>query len=156
MKKVVVTIMTLALIAASLCIMPANAENNLNNKITGIRVNAPKSKAKIRINKKKVTMYVGKKLKLKIKGIKAKKVKWSSSNKKVATVKKGIVKAKKKGRVIITAKVKGKKYKCKINVKKKKNTSYITLPALKGTKIGQSMLDSLYDGKNIIVRPLSL
>lgn len=156
MKKVLVTIMTLALIAASLCIMPANAENNLNNKITGIRINAPKSKAKIRINKKKATMYVGKKLKLKIKGIKAKKVKWSSSNKKVATVKKGIVKAKKKGRVIITAKVKGKKYKCKISVKKKKNTSYITLPALKGTQIGQSMLDSLYDGKNIIVSPLSL
>lgn len=156
MKKVLATIMTLALIAGSLYIMPANAENSLNKKITGIRLNSAKTKVNIKINKKKATMYVGKKLKLKIKGVKAKKVKWSSSNKKVATVKKGIVKAKKKGKVTITAKVKGKKFKCKISVKKKKNTNHITLPALKGTQIGQNLLDSLYDGKNIIVSPLSL
>lgn len=43
------------------------------------------AKSKIRLNKKKVTVAVGKKVKLKVKGTK-KKVKWSSSNKKKATV----------------------------------------------------------------------
>ena len=48
----------------------------------------------------------------------SKKVTWSSSNKKVAAVStKGKVTAKKKGTAIITAKVSGKKYKCKITVK---------------------------------------
>ncbi len=74
--------------------------------------------AKVKLNRKKVTLHVGEKVKLKVKGTK-KKVKWKSSKKKVATVtKKGIVKAKKKGTTIITAKVGKKKYKCKITVKK--------------------------------------
>lgn len=52
----------------------------------------------------------------------SKKVKWSSSNKKIATVnKKGKVKARKAGKVTITAKVSGKKYKCKVTVKKNPN-----------------------------------
>ena len=41
--------------------------------------------AKVKLNKKKVTIYVGERVKLKVKGTK-KKVKWRSSNKKVATV----------------------------------------------------------------------
>ena len=46
------------------------------------------------------------------------KVKWASSNKKVATVTaKGKVTAKKKGKATISAKVAGKTYKCKITVK---------------------------------------
>lgn len=50
-----------------------------------------------------------------------KKVKWSSSKKKVATVSaKGKVKAKKKGKTTIIAKVGKKKYKCKITVKNKR------------------------------------
>ena len=72
----------------------------------------------IKINKKKKTLRVGDKYTLKITGT-SKKVKWTSSNKKVATVNsKGKVKAKKKGTATITAKVGGKKYKCKITVKK--------------------------------------
>ena len=47
-----------------------------------------------------------------------KKIKWSSSNKKIATVSsKGKVTAKKKGTATITAKVSGKSYKCKVTVK---------------------------------------
>ena len=54
------------------------------------------AKAKVKLNKKKLVLTVGKKAKLKVKGTK-KKVKWSSSKKKIATVtKKGVVKAKKK------------------------------------------------------------
>ena len=76
----------------------------------------------IKISNTKKTLYVGNKYTLKIKGTK-KKVKWTSSNKKVATVNsKGKVTAKKKGTATITAKVSGKKYKCKITVKSKKST----------------------------------
>ena len=46
------------------------------------------------------------------------KIKWSSSNKKVATVKKGVVFAKRTGKATIKAKYKGKTYKCKVTVKK--------------------------------------
>lgn len=72
--------------------------------------------AKIKINKTKYTMNKGEKYTLKISGTK-KKVSWSTSNKKIATINlKGKVTAKKKGKVVITARVSGKKYKCKITV----------------------------------------
>jgi uncharacterized protein YjdB len=59
---------------------------------------------KVKLNKTKATIYVGKTITLKVENNKAK-VKWSSSNKKTATVsKKGKVKGKKAGKVIITAK----------------------------------------------------
>lgn len=69
------------------------------------------------INKKQATVYVGKTCKLQIKGT-SKKVKWSSSNTKVASVSSnGIVKGKKEGFATITANVAGKKYKCVVRVK---------------------------------------
>ena len=75
------------------------------------------AKSKVKINKTNATVYVGKTTTLKVKGTN-KKVTWSSSNKKVATVSsKGKVTAKKKGTATITAKVSGKKYKCKVAVK---------------------------------------
>ncbi|MBQ2801849.1 MAG: Ig domain-containing protein [Lachnospiraceae bacterium] len=73
--------------------------------------------SKVKLNKTKATLYVGKSTQLKVKGT-TKKVTWKSSNKKVATVtSKGKVTAKKKGKAIITAKVSGKKYTCKVTVK---------------------------------------
>lgn len=81
------------------------------------------AKGKVRLNKTKVNLTVGKTVKLKLKNNK-KKVKWSSSNKQVAAVnKKGRVKAKKKGKATITAKAGKKKYQCKVTVKAKDNTS---------------------------------
>ena len=75
--------------------------------------------AKVKLNKKTVYLAPKMKVKLKVKGTR-KKVTWKSSNKKIATVsKKGKVTAKKTGKVTITAKVKGKKLKCKIIVEKK-------------------------------------
>ncbi len=86
-------------------------------KLLGL-MKAKKTK-KIALSKKSATLKKGKTLKLKLKNAKASKVKWTSSNKKVAAVsKKGVVKAKKKGKATITAKYKGKKYTCKITVKK--------------------------------------
>lgn len=69
---------------------------------------------------KKYTMYVGDKSKWYVHGTGNKKVRYSSSNKKIATVsKKGIIKAKKKGKCTLTAKA-GKGYtKIKLTVKKK-------------------------------------
>ena len=74
---------------------------------------------KVKLNKTKATVYVGKSVQLKVNNNK-KKVKWFTSNKKVAIVsKKGKVKGKKVGKATITAKIGKKKYKCKITVKKK-------------------------------------
>lgn len=76
--------------------------------------------AKTKISKKNITIYVGQTKKLSIFKTK-KKVKWKSSKNSVATVsKKGVVKAKKPGKVTITAKAGKKKYKCKVIVKKRK------------------------------------
>ena len=70
-----------------------------------------------KLNKKKVTLNKGKSTKLVIKG-KVGKTKFSSNNKKVATVsKKGNVKAKKKGTATITVKTNGIQLKCKVTVK---------------------------------------
>lgn len=101
-KKVLILVFTLVL---SISMIPT------------INVSAAK---KVKLNKTKATIYVGKTVTLKLKNNK-KKVKWSSSNKKVATVSsKGKVKAKRVGKVTITAKVGKKRWDCKITVKKKK------------------------------------
>lgn len=93
--------------------------------LSPIRVNATKKK-KVKLNKSKLSMYIGKSYKLKLKNNK-KKVKWSSSKKKVASVSsKGKVKAKKQGSCKIIAKVGKKKFVCKVTVKKKvsRSTNY--------------------------------
>ena len=74
------------------------------------------AQAKTRLTKTKLTISVGQKVTLKVKGSR-KKAKWSSGNKKVATVnQKGKVRAKKAGKTTITAKIGKKKYRCKITV----------------------------------------
>lgn len=71
---------------------------------------------KVKLNKTKAYVTKGDKLQLKVTGTSAK-VKWSSSNKKIATVtSKGVVKGGKKGTATITAKVNGKTFKCKVTV----------------------------------------
>lgn len=73
--------------------------------------------AKAKISRKKITMTVGQKVTLKVKGTK-KKPKWTSSNKKIVTVtKKGKVTAKKAGTATVTAKIGKKKYQCRVKVK---------------------------------------
>lgn len=70
----------------------------------------------VSLNKSNIAIKKGKSYTLKLQNNK-KKIKWSSGNKKVATVSsKGKVKAKKDGTVTITAKVGSKKYKCKVTV----------------------------------------
>ena len=86
---------------------------------------AAKKKA-IRLDKKAVSVYVGKSVKLNLLNTK-KKVTWSSSKKKVAIVsKKGVVKGKRQGKAIVTAKVNRKAYTCKVTVKQKSKKPAIT------------------------------
>lgn len=86
------------------------------------------SAAKIKLNKTKLKLTVGSTYKLKINQKKVK-VKWTSSKKKIASVNsQGKVKAKKVGTTIISAKVKGKKYKCRVTVQKAKTTKPATTP----------------------------
>ncbi len=76
-----------------------------------------------KINRKNLTIRVGKTYRLKITGTK-KKVKWHSANKKIATVNsKGLVKGRKKGKTKIVAKVGKKKFVCKVTVKAKASTT---------------------------------
>lgn len=94
--------------------------------ISMIPVTNVRAAKKVKLNKTKATIYVGKTVTLKLKNNK-KKVKWTTSNKKIATVsKKGKVKGKKAGKVTITAKVGKKKYNCNITVKKTKYKVYKT------------------------------
>lgn len=94
--------------------------------LTGISVSA--ATKNIKFVKSKQTVYVGKKLTLKISVPKkykkqTSKIKWSSSNKKVAVVnKKGVVTAKKTGKTVIKAKFYGTTAKCTVTVKKKTTT----------------------------------
>ena len=79
------------------------------------------AKAAPRLNYKKVTLVQGKKKRLKVRNLsRRRKVKWYSTKKSVATVnRKGVVKAKRKGKAYIVAKVGKKKYRCKVIVKKR-------------------------------------
>ena len=104
----------------------------------------------VKISYEKRTMYVGGTFKLKVKGTK-KKVKWSSSNKKIATVSAyGKVTALKKGKCEITAKVGKKEYTCIIKVKaipkeskSTKGVIYLTIDDGPSSNITPKVLDLL-------------
>ena len=88
-----------------------------------VAVVAEAASKKTHLNKTKKSIYIGKKYTLKLidkkgKTISSSKIKWSRSNKKVASVsKKGVVTGKKAGKIKITATYKGKKYTAVITVK---------------------------------------
>ena len=106
---------------------------------------------KSKLSSKKETIYVGDTVQLKLLSANGD-VKWSTSNKKIATVKNGLVTGKKKGKTTITATdtVTGKKYKCKVTVKSKE-TSSESDDTIKKTlkKIGEYIKkNGEYDSKN--------
>ena len=91
------------------------------------------AKGKVKLNKTKITLTIGSKYKLKLNNY-IKKVRWKSSNKKVASVsKKGKVTAKKKGTAKITVIAGKKKYVCKVIVKKSKRSSNNPSTVVPGT-----------------------
>lgn len=77
-----------------------------------------------KLNYTRITMTAGYTMKLKVTGTN-KKVKWSTSNARIATVSKtGKVKGIKPGKATVTAKVGKKKYRCAVTVKKAPNTPF--------------------------------
>ena len=98
----------------------------------------PISASAAKLNKKSITLNVGKTYTLKTAGIKGK-ITWSSNKKSIATVSSnGVVKAVKKGTAVITAKYGKKKLTCKVTVKQpvtsiKLNKTSVTLK--KGNKL---------------------
>lgn len=78
----------------------------------------------IKLSKKTLTLAVKGTAALKVTGT-TKTVKWSSSDKSIATVKNGKVTAKRTGKATITAKVGSKKLTCKVTVSKKENYSEV-------------------------------
>ncbi len=98
---------------------------------------------KIKLSKRNVILNKNESCKIKLKAAKKKKIKWYSTNKKIASVKNGLLKAKKKGQCIVIAKYKGKEYKCNVLVKKMKSiakapVSNAKLPA-KTPSVSQSL-----------------
>ena len=105
-----------------------------------------------KLSAKNAVVGVGATTTLKVKGTK-KKVKWSSSNKKIATVnKKGVVKGKKIGKARITAKVGKKKYICNVTVKE--NAVYFTpnLKNVSGDGISTIPVKIYYKNKKLVMR----
>ena len=84
---------------------------------------------KVALSKKTVTLSVKGTYTIRLKGAKSKKVKWSSSNKKIAIVKKGVIKAKKKGTCTIWARYLGKKYGCSVRVRDQKRSTTTPAPS---------------------------
>lgn len=111
------------------------------------------AKAAPRLNYKKVTLVQGKKKRLKVRNLsRRRKVKWYSTKKSVATVnRKGVVKAKRKGKAYIVAKVGRKKYRCRVIVKKKVRRKK---KSNKKVKINKSTKRQLpYDAKDFAFSP---
>ena len=122
------------------------------------------AKAKPKLNKKKITIKVGKTKKLKVKNLKGKKVKWKTSNKKVVKIKKTgkktvvKLKGKKAGTATITAKVGEKKFKCKVTVKPAKgntsnnnnNNTPITVVTDKEVKQQEAALNQKYEDYGMV------
>lgn len=107
------------------------------------------------INKKSLKLYKGKTYKLKLAYNKGK-IKWTSSNKKIATVSsKGKVTAKKPGKCVITAKYLGKKYTCKITVKKKKTKTPVSTGQSSGASYGTQTQSPSYSSGGTVWIPQS-
>ncbi|MDO5155400.1 MAG: leucine-rich repeat protein [Eubacteriales bacterium] len=88
-------------------------------KNNGVQMQCTVEVKDLELNQKNAKVTIGFKTKLILEG--GKNVKWSSSNKKIATVKQsGVVTGKKKGSVTITATCNGQKYKCKLQVMENK------------------------------------
>ena len=96
------------------------------------------AKSKVKLSSTKVSMTVKQKKSISLKGVKGKKVKWSTSSKKIVTIKtsgknkkKCTLTAKKSGNATVSAKYRGKTYKCKVTVKAKNTTTTNGVPTNK-------------------------
>ena len=115
----------------------------------------PVSASAAKLNKKSISLNVGKTYTLKTTGTKGK-ITWTSSKKSVATVSsKGVVKAKKKGTAVIAAKYGKKKLTCKVTVKQpvksiKLNKTSATLKKGKSLTLKATISPSSANNKAVI------
>ncbi len=110
---------------------------------------SPNVQSEATINKKSATLIIGKNLNLKIKNT-SNKIKWSSSNRSVASVSSnGKVTAKKAGKATITARVNGKNLTCKVVVKRQ----YPTINTVKWSGYGNSLYIKI---KNPTKKPITV
>lgn len=131
-KKTALILMT----AAALALSPAA--------IPGIPIVSYAEAATVKLSTTNAIVYTGSTLTLKITGT-SQKVSWSTSSKKIATISsKGVVTGIKAGTTTITATIGGKKYNCKVTVRKpslnkttlklqKGNTTTLKVTGAKGT-----------------------
>ncbi len=92
------------------------------------------------LSKKKITLRVGQKQRLKVNGASGK-ISWSSSNKEVVAVSgKGLLIGKKKGKAVIKAKVGKKTLRAKVVVKKRKDVRAVM--TINGTEYGMAITDT--------------
>ncbi len=84
--------------------------------VSAILPNQVYAASKLKLSKAKATMEVDSKLTLKLGDIKAADIKWTSSDKKIASVSKAVITAKAEGTATITATYEKKKYTCKVTV----------------------------------------
>lgn len=84
--------------------------------VAALGANDAKAAKKVKLSAKTKEVRVGETVSLKLKNAKGK-VTWKSSDKKIATVKNGVITPVSEGTVKITAKNNGKKYTCKVTVK---------------------------------------
>lgn len=118
--------------------------------ITGNISDIVTAKSEIRLNAKNVTLQTGKTKKLSLLGVSkkdSKKIVWKSSKKSVVSVNKiGKIKAKKKGTSVISAKYKGKTYRCKVTADKKSHTAVSAKNMKIKISIGKKTLYAKLDG----------
>lgn len=106
------------------------------------------AKASPKLSKTKVTLYADSSIQ-KTKTIKVKnekKVKWSTSNKKVVTVSRGKLTARKKGSATVTATVSERKLKCRVTVKNvalSKNSIFLTVGKTNTIKLNGETIKSV-------------
>lgn len=121
--------------------------------ITGNISDIATAKSKIKLNAKNITLQTGKTKQLSLLGISKKdsqKIAWKSSKKSVVSVNKnGKIKAKKKGTAVISAKYKGKKYRCKVTAVKKNNTAVSAKNMKIRISIGKKTLYAKLDGSKM-------
>lgn len=118
------------------------------------QVNAAKP---VKMNRSKITLRKGKTLQLSLKNGKKKKIKWTTSNKKIVSVNKsGKIKALRPGKAKIVAKYMSKKYICQVKVASDKKTEPNTTsrsPAVNPTRIPDTT-NSPVDGKVSVLKGL--
>ena len=136
MKRVKKLIVVFIMMFAITTVVP------ISTNMGGTKVEAA---TKVKLNKSNAYVVKGSTVSLSVKGT-SRKAQWKSSNKKIATVSsKGVVKGIKKGTVTITAKVKGKNYKCKVTVE----TPSLNMKSAKIT-VGKTVSLKLKDTKQKI------